>query len=63
MPAVKPHARHRGDARIMEHCVLLGRLHRPTRSPYARLEAVVGSELAHVLVHGLAGGPRREQAA
>jgi hypothetical protein len=48
----------------MEHCALLERLHRPTRSPFARLEAVVGSELAHVLVHGLSSsGPRRAQAA
>ena len=58
MPGRHPHQPQRGAALLLEHCAALGRLGHPRRPPLARLEAVLGPELAHVLVHGLAGRPR-----
>jgi hypothetical protein len=59
MPAAQPHTGHRGNALLLAHCVSLGRLDHPQSSPLVRLAAVVGPDLAYVLVHGLASGPRR----
>jgi hypothetical protein len=49
---------HRGAALLLEHCDRIARLGHPARAPIARLEALLGPDLAYVLVHGLAGRPR-----
>jgi hypothetical protein len=59
MFAAEPHNRGRGARLLVEHCAALARLDHPRRAPLDRLEALVGHDLAHVLVHGLAGGPHR----
>ncbi|MGH3102474.1 MAG: hypothetical protein ACRDN6_00025 [Gaiellaceae bacterium] len=54
MVAAEPHGRGKGAALLIEHCAGLARLEDCRPSPYERLEALVGVELAHMLVYALA---------
>jgi hypothetical protein len=63
MFAAQPQAQGRGARLLVEHCAALARLDHPRSAPYERLQAVVGQDLAHLLVHGLASGPPRRFAA
>jgi hypothetical protein len=63
MIAAQPHVQGRGARLLVEHCAALARLDHPRRAPFERLQAVVGADLAHLLVHGLASGPPRRLAA
>jgi hypothetical protein len=58
MSAAQP----RGARLLVEHCVALARLDHPRTAPFDRLQAVIGHDLAHVLVHGLASHPHRRAA-
>jgi hypothetical protein len=57
--ASTPQAQERGAGLLLEHCAALARLDNRRPAPFDRLEALVGTELARLLVHGLAGGPAR----
>jgi hypothetical protein len=64
MLPTKDQRHRRGDALILEHCAALDRLARPRcAAPIERLEALLGHDFAHLLVHGLtATGGRRHAA-
>jgi hypothetical protein len=53
MLPTKDQRQRRGDELILEHCAALGRLAHPRRAPFERLEAFLGHDFAHLLVHGL----------
>ena len=56
------HAPGRGTGLILAHCAALGDAPVERTPPFARLEAIVGGELARLLVYALAGVQgRREQ--
>ena len=57
--ASPPQGQERGAELLLEHCAALARLDNRRPPPFDRLKALVGSELARLLVHGLAGGPAR----
>jgi hypothetical protein len=57
--ASPPQVTERGAELLLEHCAALARLDSRRPAPYDRLQALVGTELARLLVHGLAGGPAR----
>jgi hypothetical protein len=57
--ASPPPAQERGAELLLEHCAALARLDNRRPAPFDRLQALVGTELARLLVHGLAGGPAR----
>jgi hypothetical protein len=63
MFAAQPQGRDRGAELLLEHCAALARLHTARPAPFDRLQALVGTELARLLVVGLAAGPRRRNAA
>jgi hypothetical protein len=63
MFAAQPQAQGRGARLLVEHCAALARLADPRSAPFERLQAVIGQDLAHLLVHGLASGPSRRVAA
>lgn len=55
MEALAPHERGRGAALLLEHCAALDRLSEPGPSPLERLEALVGCDLAQMLLTALIG--------
>lgn len=57
--ASPPQAQERGAELLLEHCAALARLDNSRPAPFDRLQALVGTDLARLLVHGLAGGPAR----
>jgi hypothetical protein len=61
METLAPHERGRGAALLLEHCAVLDRLGEPRPSPLERLEALVGCDLARMLLSALIGrdGARR----
>jgi hypothetical protein len=61
MDALVPHERGRGAALLLEHCAAVGRLDEARPSPLERLEALVGCDLARMLLTALIGerGVRR----
>ena len=58
MFAAGPHGRERGAELLLAHCAAVGRLDPGGCSPFERLEALVGGELAGLLVRAL-GTTRR----
>jgi hypothetical protein len=63
MFAAQPQVQGRGARLLIEHCAAIAKLDHPRSAPFERLQALVGHDLAHVLVHGLASGPPRRIAA
>ena len=53
------HAPGRGSGLILAHCAALGDAPLERMPPFARLEAIVGGELARLLVYALAGAVAR----
>lgn len=62
MIAAQPQAQDRGSELLLEHCAAFARLHTARPAAFERLQALVGTELARLLVIGLAAGPRRRGA-
>jgi hypothetical protein len=55
MDTLVPHERGRGAALLLEHCAAMDRLGEPRPSPLERLEALVGCDLARMLLTALIG--------
>ena len=55
MTAAAPENEKRGAALLLEHCAYLDRLGELTPPAHLRLEALLGDELARLLVFALAG--------
>jgi hypothetical protein len=51
--ALQPHRPGRGAGLLLAHCEALGHVERTP--PFARLEAIVGGDLARLLVFALSG--------
>jgi hypothetical protein len=60
---IAAHSHTRGQELLLEHCAALNKLHASRPAPFDRLQALVGAELARLLVDGLAAGPGRRFAA
>jgi hypothetical protein len=63
MFAAQPQAQDRGAELLLEHCAALAKPHTARPAAFDRLRALLGNELARLLVDGLAAGPGRRHAA
>jgi hypothetical protein len=55
--SAKPQAGGRGTDLLLQHCAALGRSSESRPSPYQRLSAALGDELARMLINALTGEP------